>query len=190
MDGNFVDALYVSGVALTTVGFGNVVPQDGLLRLALVIEGVIGFALLTASISWVLAIYPGLQRSRALAGRTLTLLEGGDDPRLIAGDDSSVLAVVLYDMSNQIGTTRIDLIQYPATFFFHAPAEELSLARALERLDGALGRDDIPEDATTAAAAARSSLRKLGDSLKNGPFGLKAAGASDALRAYRASHTG
>lgn len=93
-------------------------------------------------------------------------------------------------MSNQIGTTRIDLIQYPATFFFHAPAEELSLRRALERLGDALRRDDIPEDATTAAAAAWSSLLNLGDTLKKGPFGLKAADAADALRAYRSTHTG
>lgn len=83
--GNLVDALYVSGVALTTVGFGNVPPRDGLLRLVLVTEGLIGFALLSASISWILAIYPALQRSRALAGRISTLMHGDDEPRLTVG---------------------------------------------------------------------------------------------------------
>jgi hypothetical protein len=188
IQGNIIDALYVSGVALTTVGFGNVVAEGPMLRLALVIESLVGFALLTASASWILSIYPALQRSRSLAGRISTLLDGGSDPKLIAVDNPQVLAVVLYSIADQIGTTRVDLIQYPSTYFFHASRRDLSPAFALKRLDQALKRKDIPQGAATAAAAARSSIQDLGDTLQTGPFGLTAADAAEALHAYTVDH--
>ena len=53
---DFLDALYLSLVTLTTLGFGDIVPTAGWLRLATPLEALIGFGLLTAAVPWVLQI--------------------------------------------------------------------------------------------------------------------------------------
>ncbi|MEV2237906.1 ion channel [Micromonospora sp. NPDC049891] len=55
---NFLDALYMSGMSLTTVGFGDVVGGTDALRLITVLEAAAGFGLITAAITYVLSIYP------------------------------------------------------------------------------------------------------------------------------------
>lgn len=52
---DLLDAIYVSATALSTLGFGDIVAEQPALRIALVVESFVGFALLTASISWVLS---------------------------------------------------------------------------------------------------------------------------------------
>lgn len=52
----FADALYVSLVALSTLGFGDITPTNAWLRIAATAEGFIGFGLLTAGISWILML--------------------------------------------------------------------------------------------------------------------------------------
>lgn len=184
-----LDALYLSGTALTTLGFGDIVAESTALRLALVAEGVIGFALLTASISWVLSTYPALSRRRALASRIALLLAGeGDDVRVVGGDPPAVLAANLHGVADQIGVVRVDLIQYPATYFFHGPASDLSLPPALRRLDAAVRRDDLPAEVRTGAEAVVSSLAQLGETLRSGPFGLRVDDAGDALDRFAHDH--
>ena len=63
----FLDALYVSFDTLVTLGVQNSAPASQALRLLVPIEGLIGFGLLTASISWVLSSYPVISRRRVLA---------------------------------------------------------------------------------------------------------------------------
>ncbi len=67
LNGGFVDALYVSFVTLVTLGYGDITPTENVLRVMAPLEALIGFGLLTASITWVLSIYPALSRSRSLA---------------------------------------------------------------------------------------------------------------------------
>src|SRR5207248_2636096 len=62
----FFDALNVSLGGLVTVG-GDISPKSHILRLLLGLEGVMGFGLLTASVSWLLSIYPILERRRTVA---------------------------------------------------------------------------------------------------------------------------
>lgn len=187
---DLLDAVYVSAVALSTLGFGDIVAEQTALRMALVVEALVGFALLSASISWVLAIYPALMRRRALAARIGALVHGrGAQARLVDGDPPSVLALVLHDVSAQLETIRVDLVQFPSSYFFHGTAPDLSLAPALGRLQSAVGRDELPPEARTAAACVRASLQTLGDALRDGPFGLGgAADARAALDAYAADH--
>jgi len=55
---DFVHALNVSLVTLTTLGFGDITPTSDALRLILPLEALLGFGLLSASISWLVSIYP------------------------------------------------------------------------------------------------------------------------------------
>jgi Ion channel len=76
--GRLVDALNVSLVTLTTLGFGDVTPTDAWLRLLAPIEALLGFGLLTASISWLLLIYPALSRRRSLAYEVALLRQAAE----------------------------------------------------------------------------------------------------------------
>ncbi len=79
-----LDALYVSMVAISTLGFGDVVVQDPALRWLAPLEALLGFSVITAAITWITQIYPVLSRRRSLAvdvwSRTFWFRES--DPRL------------------------------------------------------------------------------------------------------------
>ena len=71
----FVDALYMSLVTLGTIGYGDISPASDVLRLLVPLEALVGFALLTASVSWLLTVYPALSRRRSLAYEITLLRE-------------------------------------------------------------------------------------------------------------------
>lgn len=124
---DFVDAFYVSLVTLTTLGFGDVVPATWWLRLVAPVEGLIGFALLSAGVSWILQVYPALARRRAVAlhvhglwsMRTVELL-GGLEP--------GAVAQILRDLAAGIDRIRVDLMQYEVIYYFADPHGSTSLA--------------------------------------------------------------
>src|SRR4051794_4651005 len=62
----FVDALYVSMVNLTSLGYGDISPAASLLRVLGPIETLFGLGLLTASISWLISIYGAISRRGSL----------------------------------------------------------------------------------------------------------------------------
>jgi hypothetical protein len=64
---DWADALYFSGATLGTTGYGDLQPIDPLLRIAAVIEGFSGVAVLSLSIAYVLEVYPVFQRQQVLA---------------------------------------------------------------------------------------------------------------------------
>lgn len=59
-EANLISAIYFSFVVLATLGFGDIVPTSGILRIIVVSEALVGLGLLTASISWFLSIDPAL----------------------------------------------------------------------------------------------------------------------------------
>ena len=64
---SWTDAMYFSGVTLGTVGYGDIQPLHALIRAAAVIEGFSGILVLSMSITYVLELYPVLQREAVLA---------------------------------------------------------------------------------------------------------------------------
>lgn len=125
-----LDALYLSMVTLATLGFGDIVPAAGWLRMVLPLQAVIGFALLTASVTWVLQVYPALSRRRALAVRLAQLRTVPRDELL--GDPGSTLAAPLLDgLASALVQARVDVIQYPATYYFRDGDEEAALPAKL-----------------------------------------------------------
>lgn len=124
---DLVDAFYVSAVTLTTLGFGDVVPTAWWLRLAVPVEGLIGFALLTAGVSWILEVYPAVARRRAVALRVHGLrrtwtaeLLGGMEPGAVAG--------ILRDLAAGIDQICVDFVQYEVIYYFTDPHTSTSLA--------------------------------------------------------------
>src|SRR5918992_3146642 len=59
---DLADALYVSLVNLTSLGYGDISPEGPLLRILGPVETLFGLGLLTASISWLISIYGVISR--------------------------------------------------------------------------------------------------------------------------------
>lgn len=60
-----VATLDLSLATVGTLGFGDILPADPVLRVLAPVQALLGFVLLTAAISWVLQVYPALGRPRA-----------------------------------------------------------------------------------------------------------------------------
>lgn len=125
-----LDALYISMVTISTLGFGDIVPASGWLRVANPLEALFGFALLTVAVSWVLQIYPALTRRRVLAIR-LTLLHRADTSIALPGLDSAMVAGLLESLATSIVGVRVDLSEYAETYYFREDEPGTSLAATL-----------------------------------------------------------
>lgn len=122
---DFLDALYLSLVMVATLGLGDIVPADGWLRIIAPLQALVGFALLTALVTWISQVYPALTRRRVLALRLASLRNAtrsvGQLPPTLAVDLMTSLAV---DMAQ----TRVDLGQRAETYYFHEGEDRSSLA--------------------------------------------------------------
>lgn len=126
------DALYLSLVTLTTLGYGDITPTTPTLRAAAAVEGLIGFALLTAAMTWVLSLYPVLARRRALAQAFALTHEGLSETgmRLTALPPEQT-AQLLATFTAQLTRAHADLLQSPASYYFYDPTPRTSLAAML-----------------------------------------------------------
>ncbi|WP_225832344.1 potassium channel family protein [Streptomyces sp. NK08204] len=155
-----VDALYLSLVTVATLGLGDIAPSADWVRIVAPLEALVGFALLTATVSWILGIYPALARRRALALRISQLRRA--EPA--AGQpDSDAGAAVLAQLAADIARTCVDFLQYPESYYFHDGPGDISLAFTLAYaadLAERTGRRKRP-DARNAAAVLTTALDDL-----------------------------
>jgi len=125
-DPAFLDALYVSLVTISTLGFGDVFPASGWLRVANPLEAIFGFALLTVAVSWVLQIYPALSRRRALALR-LSVLERAGTVDTLPELDPTVASTLLHGLAADIVGARVDLGDHSETYYFRENCRDSAL---------------------------------------------------------------
>lgn len=186
----FADALYVSLLSLSTLGFGDVTPVETWLRVATTVEAFIGFALLTAGISWLLMLYPVLTRRRAFAARVhdLQSLEDATTAGIRARAPGS-RTHLLDELAVQLTMLDADLMHSRISFYFHDADARIALSRALpvvDALTNALSADDDPS-VRHAVAALRRALdaygRRLAPLLRTG-----AATTAQVLDAYTRAH--
>ncbi|WP_436791912.1 potassium channel family protein [Yinghuangia sp. YIM S10712] len=122
---NLLDSVYLSVVTVTTLGFGDIAPQADWLRVAAPLEAMVGFALLTASVSWVLQIYPALVRRRSLALRLSMLRRSQPAPHELTAAVSSTL---LDAVAAEVARVRVDFTQYAEAYYFFDGEQDVSLA--------------------------------------------------------------
>ena len=191
-EGGFIDAVYLSLVTLATLGFGDITPTTGWLRVLTPLEALFGFGLLTAALSWVISVYPVLRRRRVLA-REVTLLrdsepEAGD---ALGGMGAEAAERLLKDLTAQIVSVQSDVIQFPITYYFHNTEEKFSLPLAMVYLvhlaEQGKGADHAPQVRRRAAMLAEA-LGDFSETLGAGFLGMPSAPTEEVLRAYARDH--
>lgn len=162
-----LDALYMSGVAMTTVGFGDVVASTDALRLVTVAESASGFAVFTAAITYVLSVYPlvGDLRTSAVQASDLGLLDLEGTAQLIGERDVAPIAALHRRIVENHQTVR----RFPVLYYFSAddPSESVvALFRAAINaclvLCWDLGREQVPR-ADAYCAGLRATLDRVID---------------------------
>ncbi len=163
---NPVRAAYLSLVALTTLGFGDVLPEAGWLRIVVPLQALVGFVLLTAAISWILQIYPALSRRRALA-RRLDLLRRTEADATVRAGGAAPAVTVLESLTEALVGSHIDLLQYAESYYFRESDPQLSLAHQLEVASdlAEAGQASAHEDVRAAATRLEYAVEDLTDTL-------------------------
>jgi hypothetical protein len=142
----FLLALYTSIVTLSTLGYGDVTPTVPLFQVLAGLEALIGFALLTLAISYILNVYSVLQHLSLLGAELQQQPADPDDPHGLlaahlaaAGPDS--LGTRLDSLRQRLLLYHEGLRRYPIVYFFRSrePARTLpAVIGNLGHLTGAL----------------------------------------------------
>ncbi|MFF3608888.1 hypothetical protein [Streptomyces sp. NPDC002463] len=121
---------------LATLGLGDIAPTSGWLRALAPMEALVGFVLLSATVAWILGIYPALARRRALALRLSHVRRSRATAQALDSDGGAAL---LDGLASALSTITVDFLQYANSYYFHDGVENTSLARQLRY---AAGLDD------------------------------------------------
>jgi Ion channel len=127
--GDAVHALNISLVTLTTLGFGDLTPQEEWLRIITPLEALLGFGLLSASVSWLLLVYPVLSRRRSLAYEVSLLRREEEDTGASLMDlEPETAERVLAELTSRLIAVERDLVNFPVTYYFVEDDARFSLA--------------------------------------------------------------
>ncbi|MDF9749462.1 potassium channel family protein [Arthrobacter sp. ES3-54] len=125
--GDFAEAVYISMGSLSTVGYGEIVAGPPLLRLLAGLQSITGFALLTATVSWLLQLFPALTRRRTLAHQLNLMREAGGQEG-IAGLDPTHSAALIESLARSVATVSVDLSSLRESYYFREVEQRSSLA--------------------------------------------------------------
>jgi hypothetical protein len=147
--GGLVDAVYMSLVTLGTIGYGDISPAGDVLRLVVPLEALVGFALMTAAVSWLLTVYPALSRRRSLAYEITLLREvtrRSGRRAFVRGQAGSAERIFAELLSRLVAVER-DLVAIPVSYYFTESDDRFSLPRVMPWLLGMAQRGlaaDVP----------------------------------------------
>jgi ion channel len=187
----FPDALYVSLVNLTSLGYGDISPAAPLLRVLGPVETIFGLGLLTASISWLISIYGAISRRDSLAHEVHLAKETED--RLgekLADADPALLESLLAGFAEQLIRARRDVIHFPITHYFRTEDEERALAGLLpflSELAEEAGEDARPHSLRVRAMILRMAIDDFAETLR-ARLRMPGETTDDTLRHYQSEH--
>jgi hypothetical protein len=153
-ESGLADALYLSLVSLSTLGFGDISPDATGLRVITPLEALIGLGLLSASISWLLSVYPVLARRRSLAYEINLLVSAQGAIGTSVLELGAPSAESIYsELTSRIVAVERDMAALPVAYYFTEADDRFSLAAAMPALL------DLAERGTDDALPARVRLR-------------------------------
>jgi|GEM_PF-1933051 len=135
------DRLYFAGMALTTLGTGDMLAGSLLWRLVSVALAMTGFITFTLSIAYFVPLLDGVVSERQLAALIANLGSDPEDVLLRAIDDEgdvTYLEAELRELQSRIARFTISQHAYPAVHYFRAGSPAPALAPSIARLDETL----------------------------------------------------
>jgi hypothetical protein len=186
--GGFVDALYLSLVTLTTLGYGDITPTSGWLKVLVPLEALVGFGLLTASLSWVVSLYPAFSRHRSLA-HEVSLVRKAESETGIGVRNMDPLAAeqMLGSLTTQLIAVQTDLIHFPISYYFRSSKERFELSTAMPcllRLAQEGDSADCAPGVRMRASMLRGAIEDFSDTIGERFLDLPSASSDKVLAAY------
>ena len=186
----WVTAFYISVVTLVTLGYGDITPTAGWLRLLAPVQALVGFALLSAGVSWVLSLYPVLARRRSFS-QEVALLREAESASGVSLVSQAHAADQLHALASRLVMIRGDLLQFPVTYYFHTRQNDPPLFRGIPYLWelAACGKEkDQPEAVRLAATMLALAIDQLAQALAAEFAQLKAASTMKVFARYAEDH--
>lgn len=113
-----MDAMTLSLGALITLSEGSYATVHWL-QILVAVEAVVGFGLLTASVSWLLSIYPVLEARRSVAQRASLLHHAERENRLdMIRDAPHEAQAWILNLGTDVAGLRNQMAQFPITYYF------------------------------------------------------------------------
>ena len=144
LEPSFTEALYVSGTAISTLGFGDVTPTSGLFQALAISEALIGFGILTLAITYVVGIYGVLQQ---LGVTSAGLLHQASDtaeplsllrPHFPDGEHRNIDSHIVTHHRSLVEIYE-GLRRYPIVYYYHSHRAYRSLPYTFRMLGGVVG---------------------------------------------------
>lgn len=130
------EALYFSGITLTTVGYGDIAPHSPVMRIAALVEAASGLALISLAITYLITVYGALEHKRAVALSFYHQAEeGANVASFIAhhfvGGKFYGLEAVLRQAARDIQALLESHVEHPVIHYFHPLEVYKSLPRVM-----------------------------------------------------------
>ena len=133
---HWVETIYYSGYTAATLGFGDVVPDHELLRLLAPLEAFLGFAILSASITYLSSVYREVVSMHTLATNITGHFEAGTATTLDRAGGNKTQAFARW--ADGVNTSLLRALQahfhYPILHYFRPSDEERALPPQLDHL--------------------------------------------------------
>ena len=188
---DFADAYYFSLVSLATLGYGDIVPKNAWLRVLAPAQALVGFALLTAGITWLLSLYPALSNVRSFAHSVDLVRRANEESGALANLGPSIQCQILLDYASALASLRSQFKQFPIIYYFHTYSRESSLNVAvpwLFCLSKTLSAPEAPPETRFAAAVLRSGINDFANFLGVTFLNEPNARTEEVLEAYARDH--
>ena len=186
--GGVVDALYLSLVTLTTLGYGDITPTSSWLKVLVPFEALVGFGLLTASLSWVISLYPAFSRHRSLAHEVNLVREAESKTEIgVRQMDALAAEQMLGSLTTQLIAVQTDLIHFPISYYFRSSNERFELSAAMPYLLRVAQEGDSADCAPGVrmrASMLRGAIEDFSDTVGARFLDLPSASSDKVLRAY------
>jgi hypothetical protein len=125
----FLRSLYLSLGSFDTFQTFNLSAQTEWLRLVIAIEGLIGISMITASISWLVLLYPALERTRQFARLASSWLEA--EQRTGIGLLEQQGTPAMRDITRGVLQFRLDIILFPILLNFYSTNDRATVGFVL-----------------------------------------------------------
>ena len=141
LEPSFGVALYMSGTAIPTLGFGDVTPTSGVYQILAISESLVGFGILTLAVTYLIGVYGVLQQLGVLAAGLFHQASDTGDPLSIlaphfpAGEPRELETHV---MALHRGLVEVyeGVRRYPIVYYYHSRRAYRSLPYTFRMMGG------------------------------------------------------